>query len=148
MKTIFDKQEQQEFLKRIEKLTPETQNQWGKMNVAQMLSHCAIAMKMPSGEFSPALSPMRVIGQFFKKAALGAKPFHKNSPTAKELVMTDPKEFAKEKAALLDSFHKLVQGGEEKATAKMHPFFGKMSPAEWGQINYKHLDHHLRQFGV
>jgi hypothetical protein len=29
-----------------------------------------------------------------------------------------------------------------------HPFFGKMSAKEWATIAHKHMDHHLRQFGV
>jgi hypothetical protein len=29
-----------------------------------------------------------------------------------------------------------------------HPFFGPMTAEEWGIISYKHLDHHLKQFGV
>jgi hypothetical protein len=148
MKTIFNKQDQLELRQRLEKLTPHTKHIWGKMNVAQMLAHCSSAMKLPTEELKPALKPIRFIGQFFKKGFLGNKPFGKNSPTSPELVISDARVFEKEKANLLEAFDKLTKGGEAIATAQQHPFFGKMSPAEWGVINYKHLDHHLQQFGV
>ena len=49
---------------------------------------------------------------------------------------------------LLKYIEKFQAGGEEKCTTYPHPFFGKVTPREWSIGMYKHLDHHLRQFGV
>ena len=149
MKTISNETDKNEILSRIEKLTPETPRVWGKMNVSQMLAHCALGAQMPTGELIVKNSPLMFIGQFFKKSIImNDKPLGKNSPTAPELTMVDQKEFEKEKAALIAAVNKLSAGGENGIKAEKHAFFGKMTPKEWGVLNYKHADHHLRQFGV
>jgi hypothetical protein len=148
MKNIFNPSEQSELMQRLEKLTPQTKNLWGQMNVSQMLCHCTKAMQMPTGELKPKPEPIRFLGQFLKKAVLGEGPLKKNSPTAKELRATGQHEFDTEKQHFLSAFERLTKGGEGGAVAEKHPFFGKMKPNEWGRINYKHLDHHFSQFGV
>ncbi len=148
MKNIFNSSEQQELLQRLEKLTSQTKNLWGEMNVSQMLCHCTKAMQMPTGELNAKLLPIRFLGQFLKKAVLGEGQMRKNSPTAKELRATGQHEFDVEKQNFLRAFERLTKGGEAGAVAEKHPFFGKMEPIEWGRINYKHLDHHFSQFGV
>jgi hypothetical protein len=30
----------------------------------------------------------------------------------------------------------------------VHPIFGKLSQGDWLTWGYRHVDHHLRQFGV
>ena len=62
--------------------------------------------------------------------------------------MADPREFAREKERLKQSVQEFHRGGEAKCTTLPHPFFGEITPAEWAMGMYKHLDHHLRQFGV
>jgi transposase InsO family protein len=48
-------------------------------------------------------------------------------------------------AVLIDRFQ---SGGPDKCTKHPHSFFGIMTPEEWSALNYIHLDHHLKQFGV
>ncbi|MBC7523286.1 MAG: DUF1569 domain-containing protein [Flavobacterium sp.] len=74
--------------------------------------------------------------------------FKKNLPTAKEFKITFELDFEKEKANLKAKIYELGQKGEDVIKVKTHPFFGKMSPSEWGVLFYKHLDHHFKQFGV
>jgi len=72
----------------------------------------------------------------------------RNSPTARELVMKDDRDFVAEQRrldGLLDEFAAAGPGG---CTDHPHAFFGPMKPDEWAILMYKHLDHHLRQFGV
>lgn len=65
---------------------------WGKMNVSQMLSHCAIALEVTVGLATLKVSFMgKLIGPFILKKLLTEKPFKKNSPTAKEYVIVDEK---------------------------------------------------------
>lgn len=150
MKTIFNEADNKEILQRIEKLTPETKALWGKMNVAQMLAHCAHAAKMPTGEVKPKRVgfPINILGMLFKSKILGEGAFQKNSPTAPEIKIVDPREFQKEKENFIAAVKKLGEKKENAVEASHHPFFGKMTAAEWGRINYKHADHHLSQFGV
>ena len=149
MKTIFNEADKNEILARIEKLTPESKALWGKMSVSQMLAHCTEAAKLASGEIKTTFAPIQIMGSLFKNSFIHqGKPFRKNSPTSPDLKMVEPKEFEKEKADFIASVNKTFQEGEKGVKSNRHPFFGKMNVAEWGLLGYKHLDHHLSQFGV
>ncbi|MBI5915272.1 MAG: DinB family protein [Bacteroidetes bacterium] len=149
MKSFFEPASQQELLERLEKLTPGTTPQWGKMNAAQMLAHCGAALKTPTGELT--LKPMpwffRLIGPMIKKSILSEKPYSKNSPTAPEFLMRGEMDFEVEKQNFLRNFQKLT-AGPQVATVVKHPFFGKMTAEEWGRHMYKHTDYHFGQFGI
>jgi len=150
MKNIFNEADNKEILQRIEKLTPASKPLWGIMTVDQMLAHCAKGAKMPTGEIktAPVPFPISLLGMLFKSKVLAEGPLRKNSPTAKELKVTDPRDFEREKANFIAAVKKLGEGEKVVPPGSKHPFFGKMSPKEWGRINYKHADHHLSQFGV
>jgi len=150
MKSIFNEADKNEILQRIEKLTPDSKALWGKMNVSQMLAHATLAAKFPTGEVKSKNSPVQFIGQFFKKQFLGEKnmPFRRNSPTTPEIKVADLRDFQQEKVNFIKAVNHLFTIGEKGSIAPKHAFFGKMTPAEWCIINYKHADHHLGQFGV
>lgn len=149
MKTLFKKEDVNEILNRVNKLSPGSQRLWGKMNVNQMLAHSSIAMEAAIGsKYFPQLFMGKLIGRFFKSFAVGERPIRKNSPTNPGFIFVDTKEFEKEKQNLLNQINIFHQGGEAKCTSNPHSFFGKLTPAEWSVLQYKHLDHHLSQFGV
>ena len=147
MKSFFDPSAPQELETRIQKLTPETKASWGKMSAAQMMSHCAAPMRVATGDAALGKHPLRFIGRLFKKQILGERPFGKNAPTSKEYVRANPCDFNQEKESFLEIFHK-ISNGPSSITCFNHPFFGPMTTEDWGRLIYKHLDHHLNQFGV
>ncbi len=150
MKSLFEPTTQTEILDRIEKVTSSSEAAWGKMNVAQMLAHAAAGLEMASGMIHPKRVFIgRIIGSLFRKNYSNEIPFQQNSPTSMELVtLGQLKDFDLEKQRLLELVMKFSTGGEQGATKSLHPFFGTLTPREWGIGMYKHLDHHLRQFGV
>ena len=147
MKSIFDKTAFDEIFERVEKLQPTAERQWGKMSPAQMLEHCARAVEMATGKKLTQQAFLgKMIGWIFKKDFLGEKPFPKNSPTAPDFIIKDEPDLEATKARLKDlitEFHQLGEGGTD---GNIHGFFGRLSGTEWGVTQYKHLDHHLRQF--
>jgi hypothetical protein len=149
MKNLFDRDSTNEIISRIDKLQPNTPAQWGKMNVAQMLAHCSATIDLASGELNlPRAFIGRILGPFVKPIYTNEEPFSKNSPTAKELVRANPCDFLQEQQRLRAKVQQFHQGGESKCTRHPHPFFGSLTPQEWSRGSYKHLDHHLRQFGA
>jgi Protein of unknown function (DUF1569) len=150
MKNMFNEVDKNEILQRTEKLTPESKALWGTMNVAQMLAHCTTGVQMSTGELktTSAPFPFTLLGKLLKGKVLAEGPMRKNSPTAKELKVADPKDFKVEKANFIAIIKKFSEAGEKGSVAEKHPFFGKMTAKEWGRISYKHNDHHLAQFGV
>jgi hypothetical protein len=90
----------------------------------------------------------RLIGPFIKPIYSNDKPFSQNNPTDPQLVVSDQRDFLREREQLKVKVRQFHEGGEAKCTRHPHPFFGSLTPQEWGRGMYKHLDHHLRQFGA
>lgn len=135
---------------RMDHLQPDSVRQWGTMTPAQALAHCASALEMALGERRP---PRMVIGYLIgwviKPLALGNdEPLRRNSPTVPGFAVTDQRHFMAEKARLLTLIDRFVQAGPQGCTTHPHGFFGRLTPEQWSVLAYKHLDHHLRQFGV
>jgi len=149
MKNLFEQQTVDEVVSRIDKLQPTSQRQWGKMDVAQMLAHCSITMDIASGRLNlPRILLGRIIAPFFKSIYTNDRPFKKNGPTGKELVVVNQRDFAREQEQLKLKIQQFCAGGEARCTRHPHPFFGSLTPQAWSRGMYKHLDHHLRQFDV
>src|SRR4051794_35588428 len=149
MKNLFDSETVDEVIARIDCLQDGSSRQWGKMGVAQMMAHCSSTLDMASGRLNlPRLFIGRVLGPLAKPGFTNEKPFSKNSPTDKKLVVADQREFTREREQLKLKVRQFQQGGEAQCSRHPHPFFGKLTPTEWSRGMYKHLDHHLRQFGA
>jgi len=150
MNNLFDVALANQVKQRIERLRIDSQRQWGKMSVGQTVSHCALGLQMALGEIRPPRALIgRLIGSVIKPKVLGNdEPFRRNSPTAAELVVRDERNLDAERVRLCSLIDRFVSGGPSACTAHPHPFFGRLTPAEWAILMYKHLDHHLRQFGV
>jgi len=149
MKNLFNPADTSTMLERIDKLTPETRQLWGKMNVAQMLAHINVSMETAMGVNKiKRVFIGRIIGPLLKKKVLGEKPFGKNSPTDKSYIFPDNVSFEEQKLKIVSSLRQFSEGGPSKCTTYPHPFFGDFTPEQWAVFQWKHLDHHLRQFGV
>ncbi|WP_439484326.1 DUF1569 domain-containing protein [Cyclobacterium plantarum] len=148
--TIFDKEVTARLIARINSLSPNTQPLWGKMNVAQMLAHCNVTYEMayenkhPKPNFFMGL----ILKAFVKKMVVDETPYKKNVRTAPAFIIADERDFEVEKARLIQYLHKTVQLGEKHFDGRESLSFGKLSKEEWNNMFYKHLDHHLTQFGV
>jgi len=148
MKTLFDAADRESLVARLNALQSTSVRQWGKMEPAQMLCHCAIALETATGD-----RPMKqaflgkLLTPLIRSSVLGEKPFGKNSPTDPSFVVSDPRDFAAERTRLTGLIQRFVDRGPAAAGNQTHAFFGKLSGEEWGVLMYKHIDHHLRQFG-
>jgi hypothetical protein len=149
MKSLFDPADLQSVKKRLSGLQPGAQRQWGKMSAGQMLAHCSVAMEMATGD-QPRSQKLigKILGPFFKSALLSEKPFSKDSPTDPAFVIKDDRDFEAEKRRLTSVVDRFCERGPGKAEGKMHSFLGTLTGEEWGRMMFKHLDHHLRQFGA
>ena len=151
MKNLFDTTVANQVKSRLRKLEPLSERRWGKMTAPQMLAHCSMSMEWAVGEVVPERGPLpvRVLGRLVKPMVFrNEDPLRKNSPTAKSLVVSDERDLDKERERLTGLIDKFVAGGAASCTKNPHSFFGKMTPEEWAILMYKHLDHHLNQFGV
>ncbi|MBV8389907.1 MAG: DinB family protein [Mucilaginibacter sp.] len=146
MKTTLDKATRDELITRIQNLNENSQAQWGKMNVSQMIRHCTEWEDLASGKMK---CKQVFVGRLFGKMALRSvlkdeTPLKRNTPTAPELKTTGNGDVSAEKEKWIS---KLKEQGQFSHDGIVHPFFGKMTLEQVGVMDYKHIDHHLRQFG-
>lgn len=150
MRHLFEADSAEEIKQRLQKLRPDSRRQWGKMNATQMLAHCSAGLEMALGQICPPRMMIgRIMGPLVKPMALmeHAEMRH-NVPTAKELVVdANDLNFGKERMRLSELIDSFVAAGSGGCTTHPHFFFGRLRPEEWSILTYKHLDHHLRQFG-
>jgi hypothetical protein len=147
IKNLFADAEKEALLSRINKLTPASKALWGKMDVAQMLAHLQLPILTAYGKHIPKGSFMlRLIGPLFKSMLWNNKPWKQGLPTDPTFITSaDPANFENEKSKMLDL---LIQFSPEALVAERHPIFGKFTKDNWSMATWKHIDHHLRQFGV
>ena len=146
VKNLFDTAVKQEIIDRLNKLTPQSQRQWGKMDVAQMLAHCQMPLGVATGKHKLKGSGLlKLVGPLLKGLLFNNKPFKKNLGTDKSFIMTTPKEFEKEKSGLIQMINDF---SASSMTDEPHPIFGKLTKEQWSKGTWKHLDHHLQQFGA
>jgi len=149
VKSLFIKTDVDEIIARINALTPETQRQWGKMTITQMMAHCTYGIEVAVGDkYASRTLVGKLIGGFFKSMTTNDKSFGHGSPTHPDYIIANPDTFEEEKTKLINVVNKFYDGGKPGVTDKPHAFFGHLTPTEWGSLMYKHTDHHLRQFGA
>lgn len=150
MKNIFTHEVTAEVIDRINNLSPASQPLWGKMNVGQMLAHCCVTYEFVYDNKYPKPNAFKkfLLKLFVKKTVVGEQPYKKNSMTAPEFLITDTRDFGKEKKRLIDYITRTQQSGEDYFDGKESHSFGPLTKEEWNILFYKHLDHHLTQFGV
>lgn len=149
VKNLFDNNTFDETVARIEKLTPSSQRLWGKMTVSQMLAHCKAAFRVPlSDKPMPRLLLGRMVGWLVKKKLYDNTPWKHNLPTSPDFRIKEEKDFETEKKALLGLINEFHRRGPNDTGKFPHPVFGTYTSEQWGKSMWKHLDHHLRQFGV
>ncbi len=150
MKNLFEAATVDEVKARMAQLRPDSERLWGRMNAAQALAHCSVAMGMAVGEIRPPRILLgRLLGPLAKKSVIvNGTPMRRNSLTEKSAVVTDERDFVVERQRLRESIDRFRAGGPGGCTKHPHFFFGPLTPVEWATLMYQHLDHHLRQFRV
>jgi oxepin-CoA hydrolase/3-oxo-5,6-dehydrosuberyl-CoA semialdehyde dehydrogenase len=132
-----------EFIPTLKNLQADTVGKWGKMNAQQMVEHVAGFFKVST--------PVEHLPKY-KEFLLSDKEFRENT---KAPVLPDdplPLHFTNLKEAIADlckevnSFYEKFE--KDKGLKTQHPVFGDLNFEEWVLLHYKHVVHHLKQFGL
>ncbi len=116
-----------------------------------MLAHCCVSYESiyePDKHPPPNFAMKFVLKNVLKGRIVGDTPFKRNSPTAPQFKIKDTRDFEREKARLIEYIERTQKLGEAEFDGRESPAFGALSKTEWSNLLYKHLDHHLEQFGV
>lgn len=147
MQTLFEEAPRAEILRRIDGLTPQSARLWGRMSVGQMVAHCADQLRLSLGDLGsgPARGPMRFPP--LRRLIIHWLPWPQGKAQAPpELFTTAPSTLDGDRAALRALIERFARAAPESPWPH-HPKFGALSGKDWGVLSYRHLDHHLRQFG-
>lgn len=145
MKSIFDHSSSRELIDRLAILTSNSQPQWGQMTVDEMLKHCQQPfLYQPLTQRKKSLK-QRLIARLYKPMMYNRKPFRKHLPAPKAYRVSQTDGFETEKQKLMEL---IVSFSKKTTDFPEHPIFGVLTKKQWGIGMYKHLDHHLRQFGT
>lgn len=148
MGSILNENDREAICKRLRTLTTSSTPRWGKLNVTGMLQHLHLSAQMALGDLEVASVNKRVFQMFpLKHLLLYVLPFPKGAPTAQELYPGPESSLEKEQAALIALVDR-IGTGPRNGPGPAHPLFGPMSRGEWATVTYKHIDHHLKQFGA
>lgn len=147
---IFSKEVTNQLIDRINNLNAKSAPSWGKMSVDQMLAHCCVSYEMAfeTTHRKPNRLARGLLKVFVKNAVVSEKPYPKNSRTAPAFIIANERNFELEKNRLISYIKRTEEVGEKYFEGKESLSFGILSLTEWNNLFYKHLDHHLKQFGV
>ena len=142
MKSLAQEATRRELVERIDRITDSTTPKWGRFTARAMLDHLARATEMAAGEreVAPKKLPIRYFP--LKQLALYVLPMPKGLPTSPELLTDSPEPVENSKETL----RRLITNFAPRPAN--HPAFGFLTTRAWSVLVYRHVDHHLRQFGV
>ncbi|MDQ6472999.1 DUF1569 domain-containing protein [Flavobacterium sp. LHD-80] len=150
MQNIFQKEDCDQFINRINGLTTDSKGLWGKMSVAQMLAHCNVTYEMVYDNIHPKPNGFMkfILKLLAKKTVIGDKPYSRNIGTAPQFIIKNDRNFEIEKSRLIAYINRTLEAGKSSFEGKESHSFGPLTSDEWNIMFAKHLDHHLSQFGV
>lgn len=148
MSTVFDQNDRAALKRRIERLTPSLPPRWGRMNAREMVCHTADQLRLALGDLPtkahPTLLSRPLLREWFVLRAPWPRAMAVSPP---EMQSTHPGLWADDVHGLITLLDRAGQQGEAGTWAP-HPQLGALSGRDWGRLMFRHLDHHLTQFGV
>lgn len=148
-KNLFDRAAADSIINRVQNLKPGSSNLWGEMNATEMLWHCnSCNREILQGQRGDKKTTVKQY--LLRLLAIYIAPHFKKG------IKSESRHISKGKISDLDfdreqnEFISLINEfpANKKQLTLTHPAFGNISTREWGIAAYKHMDHHLRQFGV
>lgn len=151
MKNLLENADREALIARLQHLGPDSRRRWGTMTAEQVIPHLTDPLRVAIGDRTAqplnSFMSMPVLSTF----AVWWMPWPKGAPTAESFIQgkggTPPVEFERDKQTLLLTIHRFANHPENKPF-HASPVFGPLSRRAWGRLMWRHLDHHLRQFGV
>lgn len=150
-KSLHNRKDFDEIILRILNLKENSQQNWGRMNVSQMLCHCNLVLQIPLQKIEiPKLNPLfETIGILTKiEMQIFNNGIPRNMPTFQKLIVNFECNFEEGRKNLLKTLDDYWEVYQKHNLPDHHNLFGKMKEKDWGFLEYKHLNHHLKQFIV
>ena len=146
LRSLLSAEERSDLMRRLRRLTPGTEPAWGTLTAPRMLSHLADQLRVALGDLParPVHTPVSRTLVKFLVVNTGFEPPRGKIRTAPEMLTSKPGAWDADVSACMQLAER-VGAGSARA---VHPAFGPLTPEEWGRLCWKHVNHHLVQFGV
>src|SRR5713101_80498 len=146
MKSLFSYEARAEIVSRLSQLTPDAPRQWGTMTAAAALAHVADELRQAFGEI-PVRAPRRALSYWpLNYLAIHVIPWPKGRGKVSPDFTSKPSSWDADRSALVGLVERFATANP-RARWPVSSVFGRLSAHDWGVLCYRHLDHHLRQFG-
>jgi hypothetical protein len=146
VRTLLNDEDRSLLIQRLDRVRPDAKPAWGTLTAPRMLCHVADQLRVALGDL-----PAKPVHNFITRTLVrflvvhtGFKPPRGKIQTAPEMLMSKPTTWAADLSGCVELAERVATG----AARAVHPAFGPLSPKEWGRLCWKHLDHHLVQFGA
>lgn len=146
MPSLLNPSEREALLERFRRLSPESKPAWGQLTAPRMICHVSDQLRVALGDL-PSKDQSNLVKRTLVRLLVVHTPFEPppgKIQTAPEMLTTQPTSWEED----CGTFESLVQRLAESGGFQPHPAFGPLSKDEWGRLSWKHINHHLRQFGV
>jgi hypothetical protein len=147
MKSSWEPEAQRELTDRVGRLAWDRRAEWGTFTAPKMVCHLADSLRMAMGDLKVAPKRLPIRYPPLKQLIIYLAPFPKGAPTAPELLVRQPREWANDVADVQSLLARAATASTTDAWPE-HPAFGRLSRRAWGVLIFRHMDHHLRQFGA
>jgi hypothetical protein len=148
LRTLLHERDRDVLRARLARLAPGSRPSWGSLDAHRMLCHIADALRLATGEVVAASLGKRAFQRFpLKHLLLHLLPIPRNVRTVPELLVAQPADFDDDRQRVIALLLR-IGAGPTTGPGPEHPLFGLLSRAQWCRLAYRHVDHHLRQFGV
>ena len=149
-KNLFTTEAVNYMIDRVNKLQPNSQPLWGKMNATEMLLHCNSIHERLLTETATPGKKTSLKQRCIRTIVLYIMPHFPKNVTAPKPLQVSGKiaitEFNNQKEKFIQLLRQFEKN--QKAIQHYHPYFGTLNTKQWGRTSWKHLDHHFRQFGI
>ena len=150
MPSLFEPNDVRSIHQRVDRLASNSARQWGKMTAPEMLCHITDGLRIPLGEIpasSKGWNPFRL--KPLRWLLVFVLPWPKGKvPTTPDFQQAKPTSWDSDRAAFHAALDRFAARGEQGERFRAHPTFGNLANEEWARLAYRHVDHHLTQFGV
>ena len=147
VRTLFDSEARAEIQSRIRHFAPTAQRQWGTMSPSAALAHLVAELRLTFGELQPTSAAPLLARWPLNYLAIYVIPWPRGKGKAvPEVLPPASSSWQVDQQALVGLVERFAHA-DPAGHWPMSPAFGVLSGKDWGVLSYKHLDHHLRQFG-
>jgi hypothetical protein len=146
MTTLRNEADRKGLVARLAQLRPESRARWGNLDAPRMMCHLRDALDSALGTLPvPPMGPPILRHFPMKHLALYVIPMPKGAKSPPEMLRTPPGDFEDDRARVLERMEQIATA--PSGPGPEHFIFGPLTIDQWNALNWKHIDHHLRQFG-